>query len=613
MSAEVQQVQSTAQPYEGDFIVNDFQIKVGTINGTGSQTANTTLIRALFRMGIPVNGKNLFPSNIQGLPTWFFIRLSDEGYVARRENYEVAVAMNRSTAEEDIAGIHPGGFCIYPEEWKLQHDRDDIVYYPTPIKALVKEVEDVPSNLRDYVANMAYVGALAAILDIELEEIESALSYHFGGKSKPIKLNMDMVRVAYDYSKANHVKQDPFKVERMDKTEGKIMIDGNSAGGLGAVFGGFTLAAWYPITPSTSLIDAVRDYASNLRHDPETGEATYAIVQAEDELAAIGMILGAGWAGSRAMTATSGPGVSLMGEFAGMAYFAEIPAVVWDVQRVGPSTGLPTRTAQSDLMFAYMLGHGDTRHIVLLPSNVEECFEFGWRSFDIAERLQTLVFVLSDLDLGMNLWMGEPFQYPDEPMDRGKVLTKEDLEKFNGDWARYRDVDGDGIPYRTIPGTDHPAAAYFTRGTGHNENAVYSEKSEDWVANMERLQRKHRTAAEIVPQPVADKVDGAKIGIIAYGSVDPAIVEGRDRLKEAGIETSYLRIRALPLNETTREFIEQHDRTYVIEMNHEGQLANLIRIDFPELATKIIPLPFLDGLPLTARYVTETIADHEGK
>ncbi|HLV45101.1 MAG TPA: 2-oxoacid:acceptor oxidoreductase family protein, partial [Aggregatilineales bacterium] len=392
-------------------VVNNFQIIVATVNGTGSQTANTVLIRALFRMGIPVTGKNIFPSNIQGLPTWFTIRLSKDGYIARREMSEVLVAMNPDTIAGDIAELPPGGVCFYPSEWKLTGQRDDLVYYPVPVNELVNEA-NVPRNLRDYVANMVYVGAVAALLEIDLAEIEGALDFHFDGKAKPVELNMRLVRLAYDYAMDHLPKVDPYRVERMDSTRDLLLLDGNSAGGLGAVFGGVSVVAWYPITPSTSLIDATREYLQELRVDPDTGKATYAVIQAEDELAAIGMVLGAGWAGARAMTATSGPGISLMTEFAGLAYFAEIPGVIWDIQRVGPSTGLPTRTSQGDLLTAYLLGHGDTRHPVLLPADIPECFEYGWRALDLADRLQTLIFVLSDLDLGMNLWMSRQFEYP---------------------------------------------------------------------------------------------------------------------------------------------------------------------------------------------------------
>lgn len=592
-------------------VVNDFQIIVATVNGTGSQTANTVLIRALFRMGIPVTGKNIFPSNIQGLPTWFTIRLSKDGYIARRETSEVLVAMNEDTIEEDIQALPPGGVCFYPLEWNIEHRREDIIYYPMPVRDVLKAME-IPSNLRDYVANMAYAGALAAMLNIELDEIEAALNFHFDNKPKPVELNMKVARAIYNWAMDNLPKMDPYRVERMDGTRGKILLDGNSAAALGAIFGGVTLVAWYPITPSTSLIDALREYAQELRRDPTTGKATYAIIQAEDELAAIGMVVGAGWAGARAMTSTSGPGLSLMTEYAGLAYFAEVPSVIWDIQRVGPSTGLPTRISQGDVLMAYTMGHGDTKHVVLLPATLKECFEFGWRAFDLAERLQTLVLVLSDLDLGMNLWMSEPFDYPDQPMDRGKVLKAEDLDRL-GEFARYKDVDGDGIPYRTLPGTEHPLAAYFTRGTGHNEYAEYSERPEDWYANLHRLTRKFETARALVPKPVVQTAEGAQFGLIAYGSTDPAVVEARDRLTQQGIRFDYLRLRALPPEETTRDFLAAHERVYVFENNMDGQMAGILRTEFPEYAPRIVSLAYLDGLPLTARRLVDMVMEKEGK
>jgi 2-oxoglutarate ferredoxin oxidoreductase subunit alpha len=398
----------------------------------------------------------------------------------------------------------------------------------------------------------------------------------------------------------------------MDKTTGKIMIDGNTAAGLGAIYGGVSFVSWYPITPSTSLVDAMNDYLPGLRSDPETGKATYAVVQAEDELAAIGMVLGAGWAGARSMTATSGPGISLMSEFAGFGYFAEIPGVIWDVMRMGPSTGLPTRVSQGDVLKTYYLGHGDTKHVCLLPGSVSECFEFGTTSFDLAEQLQTPIFVLTDLDLGMNLWMSDPFEYSDKPLNRGKVLTEEDLKRLKT-FGRYEDVDGDGIGYRTLPGNPHPAAAYFTRGTGHNAQAVYSERPEDWEQNLERLHRKHETARTLVPKPVVDERPGAKIGIIAYGSVDPSIVETRDVLRAEGIETSYLRLRALPLEETVREFTAKYEHVYVIELNFDGQMHQLLQLHMPEMAMRLRSIAKCDGLPLTARFLSEKIMEKENQ
>jgi len=592
-------------------IVNDFQIMIATVNGSGSQTANTVLLRAMFRMGIPVSGKNIFPSNIQGLPTWFTIRLSKDGYIARREDYHILVAMNQQTIADDIANLAPGGACYYPEEWGIKHDRDDILYYPMPVKALT-ETAEAPPNLTSYISNMVYVGVLSTMLNIDLGQIEAALNYHFSGKQKPIQLNMKVVNAAYEWAQDSLAKRDPYRLEPMTATEGMLLMDGNSAAALGAVFGGVSFAAWYPITPSTSLIDGLREDLLKYRTDPDTGQATYAVVQAEDEIGAIGMVIGAGWAGARAMTATSGPGISLMTEFAGMAYYAEVPAVIWDVQRMGPSTGLPTRTSQGDLLAAYLLGHGDTHHVVLLPGSIPEVFEFGWRAFDLAERLQTLVFVPSDLDLGMNLWMSDPFEYPDQPMDRGKVLTAEDIERA-GRFARYEDADGDGIGYRTLPGIEHPLGAYFARGTGHNERAIYSERPDDWLNNMARLRRKWDTARTLVPAPVVDRGDGAEVGLIAFGTTDACVIEARDRLSEQGLDTSYLRIRALPLNDTTRDFIASHERVYVVENNSDGQMASILHMEYPELAPRIHSIAYADGLPLSPRWLTGAVLEQEGR
>lgn len=587
-------------------IVNDFSIVIATVNGSGSQTANSLLARAAFKMGIPVGSKNLFPSNISGLPTWYTIRFSKEGYTARCEEAEVLVAFNPATAEEDLASLPAGGVCFYPDELKFVNERDDVAMYALPAKDIMKQAEIDP-KLRDHVRNMVYVGALAHILGFEVDELREGLNYHFKGKAKPVEMNMNIVNMTMDWAKENLPKHDPYRIERMDKTNGLLLIDGNTAAALGAIFGGVTVGAWYPITPSTSLFDALAAYLPVLRPGEEH---SYAIVQAEDELAAIGMVVGAGWAGARAMTSTSGPGISLMTEFAGLAYFAEIPGVIWDIQRVGPSTGLPTRTSQADLISTYFLGHGDTRQLVLLPGSVQECFEFGWRAFDLAERLQTPVFVLSDLDLGMNVWMTRPLEYPNQPMDRGKVLSEDDLKRL-GQFARYKDVDGDGIPYRTLPGNKHPLSPYFVRGTGHNEQAVYSERPDDWERNLERLERKHETARTLVPKPIVDRRKGADIGIIAFGSTDAPVQEARDRLREQGIETSSIRVRALPLEQTLVEFIKAHKRLYVVELNIEGQLRSLIRLFVPERATDLRSVAHLDGLPLTASYVTNAILEQE--
>ena len=589
-------------------VVNDFTIVAATRNGSGSQTANLVILRALFDMGIPVSGKNLFPSNIKGLPTWFTVRVSKDGYGARREPAEIVIAMNPETADDDMARCPEGGVILYPDDWGIE-ERGDVTYYPMPVKGLV-DAADVATTLKPYVANMVYVGVLAELLGIESTALRSALEQQFPGKSGPVDLNMAVIDSAADWFRERGTKVDGYRVESMDATEGKILIEGNAAAGLGSVFGGVTLVAWYPITPSTSVVDAARQYAEELRVDGD-GNPNYAIIQAEDELAAIGMVIGAGWAGARAMTATSGPGISLMSEFAGLAYFAEVPSVVWDVQRMGPSTGMPTRTSQGDILSTYYLSHGDTRHVMLLPGCMEEIFEYGHRSFDLADRLQTVVFVMSDLDFGMNLWMSDPFEYPEEAADRGKVLSADDLKRLKGDWGRYRDPDGDGIPYRTLPGTDHPAAAYFTRGSGHNADAAYTERSDEWSENMERLHRKFETARELVPAPVIEENEAATSGILYYGSSSEAVREARDRLAGEGLETAGLRLRALPLSHEVRSFVERYDRIYVVENNRDGQLAIILRSEYPDLGERITSLAHSDGLPLTADWVAQALQEKE--
>ena len=435
-------------------VVNDFSITVGTKNGSGSSTANNTILRAIFKMGIPVSGKNLFPSNIQGLPTWYTIRANKDGFIARHEVNEMVVAMNPDSFARDLASVAVGGAFYYADDIKQPITRADIAVYPMPVKELVKKDTNVPSDYRDLVGNMVYVGVLAQMIGIDLAKIEAALVFHFKGKQKPIDMNLNAVKAGAEWAKANLEKKDPYYLEPMNKTDGMIMADGNTAAAIGSVFGGLQFAAWYPITPASSLAESLNDYLPMLRKR-EDGKHTYAVVQAEDELAALGMTIGAGWSGLRSMTSTSGPGLSLMTEFAGLAYYSEVPVVIWDVQRIGPSTGLPTRTSQGDLTFTAFIGHGDSHSVILLPGDVYECFEFGWKAFDVAERLQTPVFVLSDLDMGMNQWMSKAFQYPDTPMDRGKVLFDEDIEELKGNWGRYLDKDGDGITYRTFPGNRH--------------------------------------------------------------------------------------------------------------------------------------------------------------
>jgi 2-oxoglutarate/2-oxoacid ferredoxin oxidoreductase subunit alpha len=592
-------------------IINDFSITIATVNGSGSQTANLTLLRALFKMGLPVSGKNIFPSNIQGLPTWYTIRVNKDGYTARMDVSEIVVSLNPNTFINDAASVKTGGAFFHPDDLKLPIERTDIHVYPMPVKSLVKAA-DVSPSLRDYIANMVYVGILAQMLGIDMEMIHQALSFHFNGKEEPIKSNSAIIHSAADWAKSTLTKEDPFTVETLDKTSGLIMTDGNTAGALGSIYGGVQFAAWYPITPASSFAESLNVYLPRLRKI--NGQATYAVIQAEDELAAIGMAIGAGWSGLRAMTSTSGPGISLMSEYAGLAYFTEVPVVVWDVQRIGPSTGLPTRTAQADLTEINYLGHGDTQQIILIPGSARECFEFGWKAFDIAERMQMPVFVLSDLDLGMNQWMTEPFEYPDVPMDRGKVLWETDLENLKGIWARYKDVDGDGIPYRTVPGNQHPSAAWFSRGTGHDENTRYSEDNVVWENLTTRLKKKYEAARSLVPHPVVDTPRGATVGIIAYGSSDPAVEETRDLLsREKGIKTAYLRLRALPWTRDVLKFIQKYEQIYVIEANRDGQLRQVLSADLPDYATRLISIAHADGLPLTAKWIVDRILECEAK
>jgi 2-oxoglutarate ferredoxin oxidoreductase subunit alpha len=590
-------------------VENDFSIQVATANGSGSQSSNTVLLRTIFQMGVPVSGKNLFPSNIAGLPTWYTIRASKDGWIARKKEIDVLVAMNPETAREDVLGLPAGGAVVYDAPLALGSLRDDLVLYPVPFDKVVEPLAG-DAKLKKLLRNMAYVGVLARLLDLDMAEVERAIGKQFGKKAKARELNVAAARAGFEHARALE-KKDPFVVRRMDATAGKIIVDGNSAAAIGSMFAGVTVVTWYPITPSSSLVESLIGYLGKYRVTPE-GKATYAVVQAEDELAAIGMVIGAGWAGARAMTSTAGPGVSLMSEFVGLAYYAEIPAVIWDVQRVGPSTGLPTRTAQGDVISTALLSHGDTQHVLLFPATVEECFTMAGDAFDLAERLQTPVFVLTDLDLGMNNWMADPFPYPERPLDRGKVLSKEDLDRLGG-FARYRDVDGDGIGWRTLPGTPHPKAAYFTRGTGHDENAAYSESHVVFERNMARLARKLDGARALVPAPEAHGTGSAKVGLLAYGSSHHAIVEARDQLRrEHGLETDYLRVRGYPFSRDVQAFVEAHERTYVVEQNRDGQLAALLKLDLPGgLAPRLRSVAHVHGLPLDARSVTDELAARE--
>jgi len=595
-------------------IVNDFCIQVGTVNGSGSQTANNVLMRGIFQMGIPVSGKNMFPSNIQGLPTWFTIRASKNGYISRKKEVDFLVAMNPETAREDTMKLEPGAAVVYDEPLKLNELRSDLHFYPVPYDKLVGPVCP-DAKLRKLVRNMIYDGVVAWVLSIEMEEIHKALFRQFGAKKKKAAdLNWGAAQAGYDYAAKTFTKTDPYRVERMNATAGKIIIEGNQAAALGCVFGGVTFVSWYPITPSSSLVEYMMGYLRRFRRDPETGKATYAVVQAEDELAAVGMVLGAGWAGARSVTSTSGPGISLMGEFVGLGYYTELPGVIFDVQRVGPSTGLPTRTAQGDLLSTALLSHGDKRHPMLIPGSPEECFELSMEAFNLAEQFQTPVFVMLDLDLGMNSWMADPFHYPEKPLDRGKVLNAEDLERLGG-FARYKDVDGDGVGYRTLPGTNHPQAAYFTRGSGHNEKAQYSEREDDYINNMDRLKRKFESLRMKLPEPVVDIREGARVGLIAAGSSDYAVQESRDQLRnEHGIETSYLRLKAYPFSDAVWDFIDHHDRIYIVEQNRDAQLLSLMRLDFtPAEIAKLLSIRYYGGLPLDARTVTDEYLRQEGK
>ncbi|HVL69434.1 MAG TPA: 2-oxoacid:acceptor oxidoreductase subunit alpha [Vicinamibacterales bacterium] len=591
-------------------IVNDFSIQVATVNGSGSQTANLVLLRSIFQMGVPVSGKNLFPSNIAGLPTWYTIRANRNGYVARKKEIDFLVAMNPETAKEDVLALESGAAVLYDEPLKLNALRDDLIFYPVPFDKIVAEVcKD--AKLRRLVKNMIYDGVLSHLLSIDLGQMEQALRRQLGKKLKAVELNLGALAAGSRFAAEHLEKKDPYAIEPMDRTRGQILMEGNAAAALGCMMAGVTVVAWYPITPSSSLPETLIGYMKKYRMDKDTGKATFAIVQAEDEIAAIGMVLGAGWAGARAMTSTSGPGISLMGEFTGLSYYAEVPGVVFDIQRVGPSTGLPTRTAQGDILATATLSHGDTKQLMLLPGSIEECYTMAMEAFDLAERFQTMVFVMSDLDLGMNTWMSKPFEYPAKPLDRGKLLDETTLQRM-GEFGRYKDIDGDGIPYRTIPGDGMPA--YFTRGSGHNERGQYSERPDDYVQNVERLARKFETARRFVPQPAVDETPGARVALLAYGSTDFAIQECRDQLEaEAGIRTSYLRLKAYPFPESVAEFIARHDRVYVVEQNRDAQMLALLRMELdPAVTAKLRSVRHFNGLPIDARSVTDEILAQEG-
>lgn len=592
-------------------IVNEFCMTLCTVNGSGSATANIILYRALFNMGIPTSGKNIFPSNIKGLPTWFVIRVSERGYIGRVPYDDIIVAMNADTFQKDLTYLPEGGVVFYADHLQKPADaRTDLVYYPMPIKQFVRSAE-IPRNLREYMENMAYVGIVGQVLGIPMENIEYALGKHFGSRQNALESNQNIIRMGFEWAANNLTKQDRYSVRKLSPLSDYILTDGNNAGALGALYGGVQFCSWYPITPATSMVEAMIAHNPKLRKDPITGKNTSIILQVEDELAAAGAAIGAGWAGLRAMTATSGPGLSLMTENVGLAYFTETPMVIWDVQRVGPSTGLPTRTAQGDLAMVYRLGHGDINHIILIPGSVNECFEFGWKAFDIADHYQTPVFVMSDLDLGMNQWITKKFDYPDQPIDRGRILWEDDLSRFEGAWGRYKDIEGDGIPWRTVMGNQNPAAPYFTRGTGHDEYGNYSEDPQNWSEMIQRIKRKLQNSCEYLPGPILREKAGARIGVIAMGSTDPAIIEGQDQLEEAGLAVDYLRIRALPVCSVVREFLENHDRVYVLELNRDGQLYGILIQELHDYSPKLISISEIDGLPMTAIWVKQQILAKE--
>jgi len=586
--------------------INDFVIKIATVNGTGSASANTLLMKSIFRSGIPVMGKNYFPSNIQGLPTWYEIRVSRDGYVARSGRTDIMVAMNAETYAKDVKEVAPGGYLIYDSTWPRPAllSREDITVIGVPLARLCNENFN-GVRTRILMKNICYAGVLAALLDLDLVKIRELLAETYAKKPQLLDSNMKAIQLGYDYAKELHPQPLPLRVQGMDKTSGHVMIDGNTAAALGCVFAGATVGAWYPITPSTSLMDAFKAFCDRSRVDAN-GKKNFAFIQAEDELAAIGMVIGAMWNGARAFTATSGPGVSLMSEFLGLAYYAEIPAVLFDVQRVGPSTGMPTRTQQGDILAAAYASHGDTRHVCLYPSNPEECFYMAVQAFDLAERLQTPVMVLSDLDIGMNDWMCRDLKWDDAYRpDRGKVLSRaeiESLEKFH----RYVDKDGDGITYRTLPGI-HPKGAYFTRGSGHTQYGVYTEDSADYQLVLDRLMKKWATAKKLVPRAVIDATAGADVAIVSLGSCDGAVHEAIDVLKTRGVAIDSMRVRAFPFSEDVERFLAAHRLIFVVEQNRDAQLRSLLTLETDVAKSKLRSLLHYDGLPISSSFIVEGV------
>lgn len=593
--------------------VNDCVIKFANVNGTGSASANNLFAKSIFRMGLPVSPKNIFPSNIQGLPTWYEVRVSEKGYIGRRGGIDIMVAVNPQSMAKDIKEVEPGGYVVYDntKPLDLRMMRDDVHFVGIPLTRICLEEYKDPRQ-RQLFKNMVYVGALAALINIEVDVLNSLIADQFKGKEKLIVPNVHAIDLGYQYAKNNHSCPLDITVERRDNVGDKVLLDGNTACGLGAVYGGATVTGWYPITPSTSVIEGFEKYCKRMRIDPATGQKNFAIVQAEDELAAIGMVIGASWNGARAFTATSGPGISLMGEFLGLAYFAEIPTVLIDVQRAGPSTGMPTRTQQSDITACAYASHGDTKHVLLFPSSPKDCFEMTADAFDLAEHLQTPVIMLTDLDLGMNDTLSDPLHWDDErKYNRGKVFNTEELENMGERFGRYLDIDGDGIPYRTYPGTHPTKGSFFTRGTSRDEYAVYTEDGSEYVKNMERLLHKWETAKEHVPAPEIIKQAGSQsIGLIHFGTSMDSTLEAVDALAEEGILVNSCRIRAFPFNHEVEQFIADHDAVFVIEQNRDAQMRSLLINECeinPKDLTKVL---HYDGMPITAKYIASKVREH---
>lgn len=592
--------------------INDFIVRFANVNGTGSASANYLFAKAIFRMGIPITPKNIFPSNIQGLPTWYEVRVSEKGYLGRREGIDLMVSVNPQSMAQDVKSVKPGGYFMYDSTKKLADTliREDIHYLGVPMMEMSNQAFSDPRK-RQLLKNIIYVGALAKLIDLDIVEIEKLIGEQFEGKASLIEANHIALKLGMDFVESNFEFPLPFRLERRDLLKDKILIDGNTACGLGAVYGGATVMAWYPITPSTSVAEAFENYCEEYRIDPVTGEKKFAIIQAEDELAAMGMVIGANWNGARAFTATSGPGVSLMNEFIGLAYFAEVPAVLVDVQRAGPSTGMPTRTQQPDLMLAAYASHGDTKHVLLLPSTPKECFEMTAQSFDLAERLQTPIMVMTDLDLGMNDHISEPFDWDDKrKYDRGKVLNAEELEHV-GRFGRYLDVDGDGIPFRTYPGTHPTKGAFFTRGTSRDEYAAYTEDGAAYKRNMDRLMVKWETSKKIVPTAqLYQKKYQSPYGILFFGTSTYSSEEAKDLLLQKDIVVDAIRIKAFPFGAEVVEFVNSHKLVFVIEQNRDAQMRSMMMIELQTNPAKLIPVLNYDGMPITADAIKNQITNH---